>query len=102
MLRLFSGTTPKPTEGTERPLHQLWTELNTEQVLSLDEQKVYVYNNIVKLMNKGEQQCVLPVSKICSVDEVITWLEDVHKVEACVGDLEKDDGTITQYLVVRW
>jgi hypothetical protein len=99
MMGLFNNST---TVGTEKPLHQVWIELNTESLLSLNEQKVYVYNNIVKLMNEGEDECIFPASKVTYVDKLAEWLEDMHKLDACVGDCERDSGEITKVLVVKW
>ena len=115
MLGLFSSTTPTAAAATTtvtvtatvvtKPLYQIWTELNTptKPVPSLNETKQFVYNKVSRLMNCRKRECILPMSDLHTYgDEIITWLEETHKLEANEGDYENDDGTITKFLVVRW
>ena len=98
---MFSLLSKTQTE-TETPLYQVWAELNKTVVPSLSEQKTYVYNKIQNCMNSKKNTCTIPLNKVTNEEELINWLEQVHKVDACVGDKEHDDGSITKYLVVSW
>ena len=53
-------------------------------------------------MQEKKNKCTLSLSKVPNSEEIVTWLENVHKLDACVGDYEHSNGSITQYLVVQW
>ena len=59
-------------------LKRIWEEINNNSKEEIENDKTFIYNEILKEMKNKKKSYSIPVSKIHNVQEIRNWLKSEH------------------------